>query len=328
MELHESSSNHNHTIAHSYDVAKNALRLFFCMWFVALGMAYAQHADLGSVMTIGVIIALVLCMSIIQEKNAYALLATIQEKESHNLADQADWQVVDYAPSNTVRSSFYSWTDYVIEQTRFTMRKAEQSMRYLFSYVCAQISIMIGAVLLGLPELFTVSHLILLTGITIIFLQPILGTRFVYPLPSHSKRLFIMQSGMSISMFSIVYNAIPMVLSALLIFYANYKDDLAYACTMALVTWIVFQAYHAWNCRRAMIAFHDTRKTATLTAFIGIVAMAIMMCIATLYTACAHGLLRTVPLGFADWKIIFSVVIPMLIIECLIQWKRHSLDQD
>lgn len=352
MELHESSFNTTSSNSQSYNVTKKAFGLFLGSLLLVALITHARQSDWNTVIIMGALIVLALFISFIQEKHARELpelakkmgnlSCTIMRDGKHMIVGAAALRIGDsiyanpdaqnteslgfvvehdqslhsaYTINNSMRYFSYSWDDYALEQVRFSMRKATQGMNYFFTCVYAQIGIIMSSLLFGLPELFTLYQLFVLSGVTLIFLQILLSTAFSYPIPLHAKKMFIIHGGITLSLYEIVCDALLVMSAVLLIFCANYKDDLAYARTMALMTFMLLQLYHAWHYRAMIIAFQQ--KNGIRPLFLMMAATGILVCLgaALLYTPFEPTIFKTVSLGLNDWRIIFMIVLPIIILE-------------
>lgn len=202
-----------------------------------------------------------------------------------------------------------------IEQGRHIFYTLRRVVLYFFATNLAEILIVLFALSLRLPVPITAAQILWLNLVTDGFLdvalsmereeKGLLDTRWL-----HRKMRLVDGPLLSKTLFM----AVPMGIGSLLVFYANYSIDLAYARTMALLTMAMYQWFNAWNCRSERLSIvqsglFSNRWLLVATTFV------LLLQIMLIYAPFMHAIFKTVPLTWHDWRIVLGITFPIIIIE-------------
>ncbi len=199
----------------------------------------------------------------------------------------------------------------------YTIRRV---VLYFFSTNMAEILIILCALLLSiyyprLPLPITAAQILWLNFVTDGFLDVALSTEPIEPDILANRRLKqklrLIDGGM---LFKMVYMAVPMAIGSMWVFMNYYKDGLALARTMTLITMAMFQWFNAWNCRSEersifRVGWFSNRWLIGATIFV------LLLQFAVVNVPFMRALFKTVPLSVSDWAIAIGVSSSIIFIE-------------
>ncbi|MCX5922387.1 MAG: HAD-IC family P-type ATPase [Candidatus Dependentiae bacterium] len=202
-----------------------------------------------------------------------------------------------------------------IEQGRHIFGALRRVILYFFTTNLGEVLIVLFALSLGLPLPITAAQILWLNLVTDGFLNIALSVEPEEPGLLHkswlTRKLRLVDRNMILKS---LFMALPMGIGSLLVFYANYKVDLAYARTMTLLTMAMFQWFNVWNCRSEKLSIvqsglFSNRWLLLSTSFV--------LCLQFLliYAPFMHAIFKTVPLSLDDWRIVIMVSSSIVVLE-------------
>lgn len=189
-----------------------------------------------------------------------------------------------------------------------TMRKVTL---YLFSTSLGEVFVLVGSLLLGMPLPILAAQILWLNLVTDGFLDVALAME---PNDGHSRPFTKAVLVDRATIGRMILMAIPMAIGTLFLFSGYHEADIRKAWTVSLTTLAVFQWFNAWNCRsikRSVFAMNPFSNRYLLAA----TAVVIILQLLAVYHPLFQELLKTTPLGLADWALIVPVAFSIVVVE-------------
>lgn len=194
----------------------------------------------------------------------------------------------------------------------YTLRRV---ILYFFATNLGEVLIVFFAMVAALPLPLTAAQILWLNLVTDGFLNSALS------MEPHEKKLLSegffdkhigLVDGALIA--KTLFMAMPMGLGSFFVFTLYYKENIAHAQTMTLVTMCMFQWFNAWNCRS------ETKSILSIGVFsnrwlIGATSVVLLFLCALLYVPLMQRLFKTVPLVAIDWGIAILVSFSVIVLE-------------
>ena len=199
-----------------------------------------------------------------------------------------------------------------VEEGRNIFTTIKKVVLYLLSTSLGEVSVILGALFIGLPLPVLAAQILWLNLVTDGFLDMALATepkdeseRSVY------KKTFILDRLMLQRMF---FMALPMGVGTLYLFSQNYQTDITKAWTISLTTLAVFQWFNAWNCRS------ESKSIFRMNPFsnrflVGAISIVVALHMLAVYNSFFQKVLRTVPLSAREWMVIILVASSIVVVE-------------
>ncbi len=111
-----------------------------------------------------------------------------------------------------------------------------------------------------------------------------------------------------------LFMALPMTIGSLAVFALRYRENVAHARTMTLITMAMFQWFNAWNCKSETRSVFS-RRSLRNNWFIAAAAFVFFLQMAVVYCWPLRSLFGTVPLSLRDWFIVCMTSSSVLILE-------------
>ncbi|MCX5924889.1 MAG: HAD-IC family P-type ATPase [Candidatus Dependentiae bacterium] len=202
-----------------------------------------------------------------------------------------------------------------ISEGRHSIYTLRRVILYFFATNMGEILIIFFTMVATLPLPLTAAHILWINLVTDGFLDSALS------MEPHDKEL--LAEGVFDKHIGLVdralaakalFMAIPMGLGSFFIFTFYYKENIAYAQTMTLVTMCMFQWFNAWNCRS------ETKSIVSVGIFsnrwlVGATIVVLLFLCALLYVPVMQKLFKTVPLVAIDWGIAILVSFSVVVLE-------------
>ncbi|HQT82737.1 MAG TPA: HAD-IC family P-type ATPase [Candidatus Paceibacterota bacterium] len=201
-----------------------------------------------------------------------------------------------------------------VEEGRSIYVTIKKVVLYLFSTSLGEVSVILGALILGFPLPLIAVQILWLNFVTDGFLdvalamepeeRNLLRRRFERP------KKYLVDYRMGLRM---ILMAAPMMVGTLSLFALNVGGDPVKAWTISLTILAVFQWMNAWNCRsETESVFRDPFSNRYL---IGATFTVVALQLLALYTPFLRAILHTVPLSFSEWLGIIIIASSILIVE-------------
>lgn len=215
-----------------------------------------------------------------------------------------------------------------IEEGRSIYKTIKKVVLYLLSTGIGELTVIGGAILLGLPLPLLPVQIIWLNFVTDGFFTAALAME-----PKEKNLLkekfekthkYIVDTFMAQRM---LIMALPMMIVTLFIFQANYEADMAKAWTVSLTLLAVFQWFNAWNCRSENASIFTSNPITNRYLVMATIAALVSQLLAV-YHPLLQKFLRTVPLALSDWLGIIALATSIILVEeirKLIWRKKKSL---
>lgn len=201
------------------------------------------------------------------------------------------------------------------EEGRGIYKTIKRVILYLFSTSLGEVSVIVGALVLGYPLPLLAAQIIWLNFVTDGFLDVALAMepregglmqgKFERP------KKWIVDGLMAKRMFLM---ALPMVIGTLYLFREYFETDLTKAWTISLTTLAMFQWLNAWNCRSESQSIF--RMNPFSNKFLaGATAIVIFLQLAALHLPFLQKILHTTPLSLSEWFAIIPVAGSIVLVE-------------
>lgn len=222
--------------------------------------------------------------------------------------------------------SFYTVIS-AIEEGKHIFLALKRVILYFFATNMSEILIVLFAFAMHLPPPITAAQILWLNLVTDAFLDVSLSMepRNATATERHDiSRDYLVDWGCVLKTF---YLAIPMAGVSLLMFMHYAPINLTYARTMTLVTMVMFQWFNAWNCRST------SRSLFTIGLFSNrwfLLAASSVLALqgALLYVPWMNHIFKTVPLESADWTLIVSITVGIIVWDeirkAIVRWWEHD----
>lgn len=194
-----------------------------------------------------------------------------------------------------------------IEEGRGIYKTIKKVVLYLFSTSAAEVGVIAGALVIGLPLPLLPAQIIWLNFVTDGFLDvslaaepkedDLLKEKFDKP------KKYIVDNLMTKRM---AVMSLTMIVGSLLVFNYYFTTDLSKSWTASLTVLAAYQWFNAWNCRS------ETKSIFQINPFSNKFLLAstfiiVFLQLVAVYTPVMQKILRTVPLEYSDWLIIIPV---------------------
>lgn len=201
-----------------------------------------------------------------------------------------------------------------IEEGRNIYKTIKKVVLYLISTSIGGITVIVSAVVAGMPLPLLPTQIIWLNLVTDGFFTVAIAMEpkeknLMAKLRRPSR--YIVDALMAKRM---VFMALPMAAMTLLLFQNYFEGDLTKAWTISLTTLAVFQWFNAWNCRS------ETRSVFTTNPFeniwmVGATFFAFGFQLLAVYNPLFQKFLHTTPLSLNEWFIVVSAASTIIFVE-------------
>ena len=202
-----------------------------------------------------------------------------------------------------------------IEEGRSIYKTIKKVILYLFSTGLGEVFTIVGALFLGFPLPILPGQIVWLNLVTDGFLdvalamepkeQGLLAGKFERPKKYLVDKLMMQRMpGM----------ALVMMAGALAVFMNYAEYDMPKALTLSLTTLAIFQWFNAWNCRSETKSIFSSGIFSNKFLIYATVVVVFLQLFAV-YSPIMNQLLKTTPLGLADWILAAVVAFSIVVVE-------------